>query len=591
MNLRIAASAALVALPIVSIFVMAISWLTYGLDLPFLDDWRDYRTGNIARLDFEYLFLPANDTLYPVGRALDALAQRWIAGNSIAYQFISMFVTLVAISAFVWLLIRRCGESLPVSAVAFALLLFMFQPGSYWGEQNIAYHQAIPLVLFLGILCVATSTSSPAIKGFSALVMATFAGLAYTSGAFAGVALASSLVAFAVLGRPGLLPAGLGALAGSIGTSIAQAWVIIYHQNGQIHDPNTPWVTPIDADFWAYSLGKLGRSLMLHLLPGAYALPLAVMILAVVVIAVCAFILRAMKHRAIGNLPVVFVSLSAAVGVYLAMVASSRAGMAPEEFSFAQLFSYGFARFHFFWLGVLWPFTFVALMRVADSFIARKEARLAIGGIGLIAVALSISLGSMSHASHFRNLQNNRLQSEVACLRSELSAGLETGVQCPRVYPEDLSEAVRFSLATNASWVRHFDIGTSTTPVDLTNAKAANAQIISQSATAIEFDGGDDAQLWLHDVWPMDPSACRSVSINVVIRATNQDVAQIYFSALDGSLSEERSVVQPVSTGTNNLTFRIQSDDGFGSVLRLDPVASPQNVTVSQVAMGCNAQR
>src|SRR5688572_18990022 len=84
------AAAILVAAPLFGLALSCASWLHYGIDLPFYDDFRVYGSRTALSLDPRDLFAPSNDTLYPVGMALDVLAQRFLNGNAVAYQFFSM---------------------------------------------------------------------------------------------------------------------------------------------------------------------------------------------------------------------------------------------------------------------------------------------------------------------------------------------------------------------------------------------------------------------------------------------------------------------------------------------------------------------
>lgn len=94
-----------IGLPVLSLIISVLSWLRFGLDLPFVDDWRGYHSGRMHSLDFDYPFHPVNDTLTPVGFALDALAQRYLDGNSIAYQFLSMILVLGGLLLLQWKLL------------------------------------------------------------------------------------------------------------------------------------------------------------------------------------------------------------------------------------------------------------------------------------------------------------------------------------------------------------------------------------------------------------------------------------------------------------------------------------------------------
>src|SRR5690606_36271484 len=97
----------------------------YGIAIPFWDDWRAYHSGNLGDFSPGYLFTPANDTLYPVGRILDSAAQRWLDGHSIAYQLISLLVVQGALVALQWRLLVHCVTDRLWRALAFSFTLPM----------------------------------------------------------------------------------------------------------------------------------------------------------------------------------------------------------------------------------------------------------------------------------------------------------------------------------------------------------------------------------------------------------------------------------------------------------------------------------
>ena len=84
----------LVALPLASLALTLLAWLRFGIDMPWYDDWRTYDGGWAGSLAPRHLFQAINYTLSPIGIALDALAQRLLDGNAIAYQFLSMLAVL-----------------------------------------------------------------------------------------------------------------------------------------------------------------------------------------------------------------------------------------------------------------------------------------------------------------------------------------------------------------------------------------------------------------------------------------------------------------------------------------------------------------
>ena len=59
------------ALPLLMLAMNVLAWLRWGTDLPFLDDWRAYDEKNALSLSPTRLFEAINNTITPVGLALD----------------------------------------------------------------------------------------------------------------------------------------------------------------------------------------------------------------------------------------------------------------------------------------------------------------------------------------------------------------------------------------------------------------------------------------------------------------------------------------------------------------------------------------
>ena len=243
--------ALLVLAPLLSLGLNALAWLSYGIDLPYADDWRTYQDGNAYSLALGDLFTPANDTLFPVGRFLDVLAMRWLAGNSVAYQFLSMLAVLGGLLFLQWRLLLSALNDRVLAAAAFGLTLFMLQPESYWGMQNLAYHQAIPLLCLLASLWIVTTPLRSLLAVPILLCLGLVSGLSYISGAFAMLTLSGVVLVFAAVSpvqRRSYAVSGVALLVAGVVTTTAQIWVIVLAQHGQI-SAKVPWARPDEMDF------------------------------------------------------------------------------------------------------------------------------------------------------------------------------------------------------------------------------------------------------------------------------------------------------------------------------------------------------
>lgn len=461
--------AAILCLPLLCFAVNVVALVAYGVDMPFMDDWRAYQTGEAGSLELGYLFQPANDTLFPIGLFLDSMSLRLLGGNSVAYQWLSLTLVLGSLLFLQWRLLRHVLHDRLVAACAFSATLFMLQPGSYWGLQDMAYHQAVPLVAVLLALHVVLVNRwhawlSPALL----LAIGTVSGMIYISGAFAMLALGGALLAAALLLRaPRIAPLARGGLWVTligVATSIPQLWVILVHQKGT-HRPDAPMAFPTEIDFWFYLLGKVGRSLMLPM--DRPVLSMAVVALALTVLAgVIIWSWRAGRAAdAPGQLPaaeavpvarafVIVAALTAVVGVYLAMVSAGRTNLRPEGMDLQAIFSFAFHRFHFFWATLLWPWVLATLLLAVQRW-RPSIARPAAVCISLVIILYCLAAGVFGHRAFYVSTAELRI-SGIKCIREHIEASRP--ILCESLLPVDLSQALRFAERVDASFARTLEV-------------------------------------------------------------------------------------------------------------------------------------
>jgi hypothetical protein len=456
--------ALLLLAPLVSLAVNALAWLNYGIDLPYADDWRTYQEGTAYSLALSDLFTPENDTLFPVGRFLDVLAMRWLAGNSVAYQFLSMLAVLGGLLYLQWQLLLRVLPDRVLAAAAFSLTLFMLQPESYWGMQNLAYHQAIPLLCLLACLLIVITPPRPLVALPVLLCLGLVSGLSYISGAFAMLTLAGVVLAFAAFSprqRRSYAFSALALLIAGVVTTIAQIWVIVSAQKGQI-SAKVPWATPDEMDFWAYLLGKFGRALLLPATTPGISLVVTAAVLVLVAVITLGLFLRLLRRRLRSpeeaQLALVVVSLVAVVFVYLLLVAAGRSNLRPDSVTaFLDIFAFGFLRFHFFWATLLWPWVGAAILFWLSRQ-PRGRGRTLGAAFLLVALVLPLaaSLGAFAHAASYKARLAYRLENEVACLETSLQK--DGAIDCPVMGGPKANISVSYDFARrhDASFTRYF---------------------------------------------------------------------------------------------------------------------------------------
>lgn len=611
----------LIGLPVASLAINAVAWLRYGIDLPYFDDWWSYFRGQKGSFDRNNLWQPISYTLSPVGYALDALAQRYLDGNSVAYQFLSMVVVLGGLLLLQWRLLLRALGDARLAAVCFVFTLLMLQPGSYWGRENLAYHQVLPLLFILSALSL---LFSPAARDFWRIpivcALGLLAGFSYVSGAFAVLAAGLSLLGVCVFSAPSaqrtVLLRGGGALSlAGIATSGVQLLIAVLPYAGPTASFAFPFAFPYQSDFWLFVLGKLGRSLLLPPIHPVGSM-VAVLLVCTVAVMVYAVSLRHMALRrtmdvATFRVGTVYVVLAAVIAVYLAVVAGGRANLRPPEVQSAtQVFAYGFLRFHFFWATLLWPWLVAGcLVLLRSRGAGRSPVVVVVSGVALVfATLFMIDQGALRHKeAHMADAAYRR--SMIVCLMNQVQRG--EGIRCPGLIPTwdgisapDLTSAFLYGRDTGASFVRYFPI--LPLPIglddpapwfrlsrDRTRSEMHNIEATLKAGmkASMPLRAGSGAQLLIQVGRPKEMAGCRLLDLNLLLRTEQSDLAQVFYRplgvpAFDESLSKRVSVSAP-SESPQTLSFQFESVSGFEDQLRLDPVTIPQGINISEIEVRC----
>lgn len=455
----------LVAIPIACLVTNALAWLIHGVDVPFWDDWRPLLQGEAGDLSIATLFRPANDTLYPVGLLLDSLAQRYFLGNSVVYQFVSLTLVLGGLLLLQWRLLGLVFSDARVRACLFATTLFMLQPDSYWGLQNMAYHQALPLLgLFFILDVIYRQEWRPLLSPVLVAIVGGLSGLTYISGAFAmlvgGVALLTAAWISGDRTRSTRVGAATMTVVG-VATSIPQGWVIAFLQHG-VHT-KAPMALPYEPEFWMFLLGKVARALMLPARFQGLSLAITLIIVATLVACTAILISKAWHQRNVssgGNedrfpqLIGICACVFGVVAMYLAMVAAGRTNLRdPSAAGMLQVFGAGFPRFHFFWATAAWPWLGACLLILTRPHVDQRRVAL-IGACG--AVLYTMLAGVFHHGAWYASATEQRVRG-IECLIQSLEE--RTALKCETLYPDtDLRNAVRNAGKMGASFSRTLEL-------------------------------------------------------------------------------------------------------------------------------------
>ncbi|TWO67917.1 hypothetical protein FN976_25140 [Caenimonas sedimenti] len=594
-----------IALPAASLALALLAWLRFGIDMPWYDDWRTYDGGWAGSLAPRHLFQAINYTLSPIGIGLDALAQRLLDGNAIAYQFLSMLAVLGGLLLLQWNLLLAALGDRSKAALCFVFTLPMLQPGSYWGQENLAYHQALPL-LFTGaaLWLVLRGDLLARWRGPLLAALALLAGLSYISGAFGSLAAGAALLALAAIQpagqRRGLARDAAWFTAGALLATLAQfQFAFLSHQGTTAA---VPLAMPWHGAFWWYALGKVARALMLPPDHAGLALGVTLAMLAVAVAAAAWLVqgARSGGHAPRQRVATVFLALAAMLAVYLGLVAAGRAHLRPGDVQAPlEVFRHAFPRFHFFWLTLLWPWLAAAVL----SWPRLPQRGRAVAA--LVFMGLAVTLGAFAHMPAQRERAEERAAA-LQCLRQELQKAVP--VRCPGLLPPNRTEAAPDALPAYTYATRIGSSFVRTLAVEPASERAALAPALfdlqagvgtlelhqlRRSGTAFEALG-DDPQLFLNLVPREAAARCTAMEVVMQVQALAPGTARLFWGdpAFIGPFHENASQTRTVRGGAPEMVaFRIASPRGFFHSFRLDPVEGRQPLRIERLRAVCVSAR
>jgi hypothetical protein len=499
------------------------------------------------------------------------------------------------------------------ASLAFVFTVFMIQPGTYWGIQSIAYHQALPLLCLLSIILVVIRPLKPFLFIFPIVcALSVIGGLAYISGAVV-ITVAGFIIlcfSFCVLeaDRRPLLVGGVAAVVGGLPTLVAQLWVITVYQRG-LHRPDASWSLPVDRDFWLYILGKVARSLGLDALPALAAFVLTIIVSGTALILAFAFAIRSASKppRTLieTRLTIVFLVLITSIAAYLMMVAAGRTNLAkPTDQSFLAVFQFGYARFHFFWVTLLWPWVVAAILTLVFDNIRRSQLSYAVVGIALPVATLAAAgwAGAFNHASYYRATAEHRLENDVACVRYALLGDLK--MRCLDGNPQlDLMPAYLYARDIGTSFTRSFPLLPvklgSPYPAPLFRLSSAPANqwrtnILGMNHTEHGWEVGPvrDPQILFKVINERAVLSCREIELAAMIKPSVRDVAQLYYRLPgESGFSEKSSLAREVSRHKDGsfteISFQVSDALGFLNDFRLDPGRGGHSTVMKDIELRC----
>lgn len=590
-------------MPFVIFLLCAVSWLRFGVDLPLLDDIRQYNEGKEGSLKLRYLFTPANDTLSPVGLFLDGAAFRFLDGNTVAYQFLSLVIVIGALLFLQYRLLRKAFKNKAALCCSFAATAFMLQPDSYWGWQNMAFHQAIPVVCLLGILDLVTSQYKKSLLPcLSIFALGLISGFSYTSGAITALVMSFVLLVLSISARDwlkqSLFHGGISLFVSSSIATAAQLWVLIGVQHGT-HRADAPMSYPWESDFWFFLLGKIGRALMLDSSYKLSSFIITICFCLFVTVVCTRLLLRVFKREAesVSFESICFISISAVILVYLFVVAAGRTSLRPAFIvDGLDIFAYGFGRFHFFWVTIIFPWVIALTVgRYAERGNSARESGIILSAFVLFALLLIYS-PLARQADFFRLTMNERL-SGIECLYKGIRAGER--FDCPQIHPGvDMLRVYVSSRDKGASFAKYpymvsVPMGTNHPAPLYRMSESKQFELVNANAEGAGSDGitlrtDNDPMIFITTGKPTSMINCRMLEVNFVAEAQAGTVSQIFFQPSDAAgFSAEHSQSGFIGAEGTVTSFTLRSDTGFADKLRFDPIPGAGSVTIKDLEVRC----
>lgn len=143
-------------------------------------------------------------------------------------------------------------------------------------------------------------------------------------------------------------------------------------------------------------------------------------------------------------------ALASVAFVYLFLVAAGRANLRPATDKPLEIFQFGYYRFHFFWVTIVWPWVVLGAFNILRSRIPVKSLTRGAIVAGVLFVAYAAWAGAFRHMSMFQALGERRVEG-VECLQRKL-AGPDETLLCESVELSPLNDAVRYSEKIDASF-------------------------------------------------------------------------------------------------------------------------------------------
>lgn len=338
----------------------------------------------------------------------------------------------------------------------------------------------------------------------------------------------------------------------------------------------------------------------------ALSLCLTVVILAITMTCVASALIKTLKTKSnpLAKHTIILISLSATLFVYLLLIAAGRTNIRSELTQAPlDIFVFGFERFHFFWVTLLWPWLALYIIQHnTNKASSNSRIKYTAALFTLLAALLIFTTPVLNHHDYYKNHMLSRLNG-VKCLQTKIQDG--GSLNCQDLFPHDLSQAINNAKRADASFTRslvYMPVAfESTTPIafykttgSLSDVKTFNANIKSQDKTVITMETKADSQIYFSTGMPALMQQCRTLEVTARIKASGPQIGQLYFLPTDDPvLSESNSKTTEIdkSKDFQTISFIVTSSSGFKDSLRLDPVMDSQTILIKGIETRCREKQ
>ena len=268
-----------------------------------------------------------------------------------------------------------------------------------------------------------------------------------------------------------------------------------------------------------------------------------------------------------------------------------------------DLFQFGFFRFHFFWVTLLWPWVGAVGLSLILGWRRLQATRARLVALGaavaapFLAMTLAYSTGGFDYAGYYSLWAAPRLDL-YRCLLESAQRGDDH--RCMIWSPMNPAGLIAYARSIDLSFARYLQtipIPPAVDPLFSLRDPASgsiefvDSEVVAEDASGLTIQAGADAQLIVTVADQEAMRQCLALEVTAALRPAQPDVAQVFYLRPDDqAFAPERVATTDISSDGEawaTVLLMISSEEGFASDLRFDPVFYPQEVELAELELRC----